>query len=230
MYTFLIDNNLDIVKCNYTNYIDNKKYNINLSYQNKTVLKTNKSKSEFVDKLIGGEIPGYLQLIMVRHILIKNNNIYINPNLNFLEDLLFYMELIKNSNKIGILNEPLYNYVNNKNGLTFSLNITKIKSRINGIIYCNQEIKTMKILNKKQEKILDTRSVYMLIHSFMEMYIINDNQIYEYVDNNINIFENADENQLDKFSKLALKFIRNKKYKSLFILFTITKLYLKLKG
>lgn len=230
MYTFLNKNNLDIVKCNYTNYIDNKKYNIDLSYQNKTILKTKKAKSEFVDKLISGEIPGYLQLIMVKNNIIKNNNIHINPNLNFLEDLLFYMELIKNSNKIGILNEPLYNYINNKNGLTFSLSSQKIKNRISGIVFCNNEIKNMKILDKKQEKILDTRSTYMLIHSFMEMYIINNKQIYEYVDDNIKIFENADVDQLDKFTKLSLKYIKNKKYKNLFILFYITKIYLKLKG
>ena len=230
MYLFSIENKLDIVKCNYTNYIDDKKYNVSLSYKNKTILSDNKSKNEFIDKLISGEIPGYLPLIMIRSNIIKNNNIYINKNLNFLEDLLFYMELIRDSNRIGILNESLYNYINNKNGLTFSLNTKKIESRISGIICCNNEIKKMNILNKNQEKILDTRSVYMLIHSFMELYIIKDKNIKNYINENIKIFENANEHELDKFSRLSLKFIKKEKYRTLFILFFITKIYLKLKG
>lgn len=230
MYLFSIENKLDIIKCNYTNYIDNKKYNVSLSYKNKTILSDNKSKNEFIDKLISGEIPGYLQLIMIRSDIIKNNNIYINKNLNFLEDLLFYMELIRNSNRIGILNESLYNYINNKNGLTFSLNTKKIESRINGIVCCNNEIKKMNILNKNQEKILDTRSVYMLIHSFMELYIIKNKNIKNYINDNIKIFENANEQELDKFSRLSLKLIKKQKYRTLFILFFITKIYLKLKG
>ena len=230
MYLFSIENKLDIVKCNYTNYIDDRKYNVSLSYKNKTILNDNKSKNEFIDKLISGEIPGYLQLIMIRSDIIKNNNIYINKNLNFLEDLLFYMELIRNSNRIGILNESLYNYINNKNGLTFSLNNKKIESRISGIICCNNEIKKMNILNKYQEKILDTKSVYMLIHSFMELYMIKDKNIKEYIDDNIEIFKNANEQNLDKFSRISLKLIKKEKYRALFTLFFITKIYLKLKG
>lgn len=230
MYLFSTKNNLDIVKCNYTNYIDGKKYDINLSYKNKTILNNKKSKDKFINKLISGEIPGYLQLIMINSSIIKNNNIGINYNLNFLEDLLFYMELIKNSDKIGILNEPLYNYVNNKNGLTFSLSDKKIKSRINGIVCCNSEIKKLDILDEDQKKILDTRSAYMLIHSFMELYIIKDKDIEKYVNDNIEIFENTNEQDLDKFSRLSLKFIRKRNYSCLFILFFITKIYLKLKG
>lgn len=230
MYLFLSEKRLDIVKCNYTNYIDGKKHNIKLSYNNKTVLKSKKDKEEFINKLISGEIPGYLQLIMFRHDLIVNNKIYIKEDLNFLEDLLFYMMLIKSSDKIGILNEPLYNYINNKNGLTFSLKEEKIRSRINGIVCCNSEIKSMKILNKNQKQILDTRTAYMLIHSFMELYIIKNRNIKKYINDNIEIFENANEQKLDKFSKLSLKFIKEKKYNYLFTLFFVTKVYLKLKG
>lgn len=230
MYLFLVENELDIVKCNYMNYIDGKKYNIELSYNDKTVLKTKKEKEEFINKLISGEIPGYLQLIMVRHNLITNNKIYISEDLNFLEDLLFYMKLIKFSNKIGILNESLYNYVNNKNGLTFSLKEEKVRNRINGIIFCNNEIKRMKILNKNQKEILDTRTVYMLIHSFMELYMIKNKDIKKYISDNIKIFENANEQKLDRFSKLSLIFIKKKNYNYLFTLFFVTKIYLKLKG
>ena len=183
-----------------------------------------------MNKLISGEIPGYLSLIMIRSKLIKDNNIHIKEDLNFLEDLLFYMELIKNSDKIGILNEPLYNYVNNKNGLTFSLSDKKIKSRINGIVCCNSEIKKLDILDEDQKKILDTRSAYMLIHSFMELYIIKDKDIEKYVNDNIEIFKNVNEQELDKFSRLSLKLIKKENYNYLFTLFFVTKIYLKLKG
>ncbi len=229
MCVFLNKYNLDIVKCNYVDCIDERKHNIQLSYTNKTVLSTAIEKEDFINKLISGEIPGYLPLIMIRSDLIKKNNIYINENLNFLEDLLLYIKVVKKAERIGILNEPLYIYVNNKNGLTFSLNNFKIKNRINGIICCNNEIKKIG-LNEEQKRILDTRTTYMLIHSFMELYMIKDKNIKEYIDDNIKIFKNANEQNLDRFSRLSLKLIKKEKYRALFTLFFITKIYLKLKG
>ena len=64
----------------------------------------------------------------------------------------------------------------------------------------------------------------------MELYMIKDKNIKEYIDDNIEIFKNANEQNLDKFSRISLKLIKKEKYRALFTLFFITKIYLKLKG
>lgn len=114
-------NNLNLVKCHYNNYEDGKLKNTILNYPEEKILNTKKDINEFKTKLFSGEIPGYLQLLLIKR------NVLNDKKITFLEDVTFYLELLSEKIKVGILNKRLYNYVNNKNGLTFSLTTEKQK-------------------------------------------------------------------------------------------------------
>ena len=64
-----------------------------------------------------------MQLLFIRKSSL--GNLLIDDKINILEDLTFYLDLLDKNIKIGILNERLYNYVNNKNGITFSLSTSQ---------------------------------------------------------------------------------------------------------
>jgi len=220
---------LDIVKFHYNNYIDNKLYNTELKYPHYFILDNTKKKKEFKNKLLSGEIPGYMQLLFIRKKTL--DNLLINENINLLEDLSFYLELLSKDVKIGILNERLYNYVNNKNGITFSLSTNKIITRLESILFYHKYALTLAD-DSKQKELIYNSCTYLVIHSIFELYrssFSNIKLIKNYLTNDqiVEIITNSNYEKLDRFTKRIVK-----NYKKTFIVFFylfITKIYINLK-
>lgn len=229
LISFQEKNGFDIVKFHYNNYIDNKLYNTELKYPHCFSLNSKAKVKDFKNKLLSGEIPGYMQLLLIRRESL--GNLCINENINFLEDLSFYLELLNKNLKIGILNERLYNYVNNKNGITFSLSTNKIVTRLNNILLY-YEYAIFQVEDDYQKELVYNSCTYLLIHSIFELYrssFKNKNLIKKYLNDEkvINIIINSNYDKLDRFTKRIVK-----NYKKLYMVYLylfITKIYMFLK-
>lgn len=220
---------LDVVKFHYNNYIDNKLYNTELKYPHFKVLKTQKEIREFKVKLLSGEIPGYMQLLLIKKECL--DGLFINENINFLEDLNFYLDLLSKNIKIGILNERLYNYVNNRNGLTFSLSKEKILNRLDGILFYFDHAISLSDDDLQKNAIYNS-CTYLIIHSLFELYrasFKNKKIINEYLmkDSIISIVSGSDYNKQDRFTKRILKNYNNGFL--VFFYFFVAKIYMYLK-
>lgn len=221
--------NLDLIKFHYNNYIDNKLHNTELKYPHFKVLKTQKEISEFKVKLLSGEIPGYMQLLLIKKECL--GGLYINENINFLEDLSFYLDLLSKKIKIGVLNERLYNYVNNKNGLTFSLLNEKIFARLDGILFYFNHAMSLSD-NNLQERVIYNSCTYLIVHSLFELYrssFKNKRIIREYLrkDNIVDIVSKSNYEEQDRFTKKILKNYNNEFL--IFFYFFVAKVYMYLK-
>ena len=223
------NDNLDIIKFHYNNYVDDKLYNTELKYPNYCVLDNEKKIKEFKNKFLSGEIPGYMQLLFIRKSSL--GNLLIDDKINFLEDLTFYLDLLDKNIKIGILNERLYNYVNNKNGITFSLSTDKVVNRLNNILLYYKHT-TLLNFDKEQRQLIYNSCSYLIIHSLFELYRVsfkNKKLIKKYLkdDEIISIITNANCDKLDRFTKRIVK-----NYNNLLIVFFylfITKIYICIK-
>ena len=155
----------------------------------------------------------------------------IDDKINFLEDLTFYLDLLDKNIKIGILNERLYNYVNNKNGITFSLSTDKVVNRLNNILLYYKHT-TLLNFDKEQRQLIYNSCSYLIIHSLFELYRVsfkNKKLIKKYLkdDEIISIITNANCDKLDRFTKRIVK-----NYNNLLIVFFylfITKIYICIK-
>ena len=229
MLDYIALNKLDIVRCSYSSYINNKLYKNDMSFD--TGILNSTLKEKFIIGLLNGSIPAYMQLLIINKRFLDKAKIELGKQY-FLEDLLFYLKLFNTTNKIGIINETLYNYVINDNGITFSLDSEKINKRISDTILYNKEAKKI-FKNKDLDKTIDTRTTYLLIHSLYELYCASKNNkkiIIKHLknDNIIHILNNSKQSD-DKFTKVSLKLIKNKNYTCLFAWFSFTKTYINLK-
>lgn len=231
MVSYAEKNELDIVRCHYNNYVDGNLINQKFPFDT-CVLKL-KQKEKFLNMLLNGDIPAYMQLIMINKKLFRKNKISIGDKY-YLEDLLLYIKLLSLTDKIGIVNIPLYNYVNNSNGLTFSLNIDKIFKRIDGLLYYNKEAK--KIVKEQYQKvIIDSRTTYLIIHFLYELLVIssdNESSIISILkEEQVNgILKNTKIMDLkDAFTKISYICIKFKSYKLLFSWFYFAKKIINLK-
>lgn len=200
-----------------------------MKYPNYCVLDNEKKIKEFKNKFLSGEIPGYMQLLFIRKSSL--GNLLIDDKINFLEDLTFYLDLLDKNIKIGILNERLYNYVNNKNGITFSLSTDKVVNRLNNILLYYKHT-TLLNFDKEQRQLIYNSCSYLIIHSLFELYRVsfkNKKLIKKYLkdDEIISIITNANCDKLDRFTKRIVK-----NYNNLLIVFFylfITKIYICIK-
>lgn len=109
----------DVVYCRYNRFNDDKKYLI------EETLKECNSGNKFellyknlfnIDKKNAStSIMGSSCRSLIKKSLIKVNKITFNENLRFCEDLVFMQKVIIAAKKIGVLDEPLYNYRINEN-------------------------------------------------------------------------------------------------------------------
>lgn len=107
MYNKAKDNDFDIVACDtYAIYPDRKQYI-------KSAIKDNQTNKKLM-------IDAYAVIwnkIYKKEIL---KNIKFNTSLTFCEDVLFLYQIYERVNKIGSINEPLYNYLQRQNSLTYT--------------------------------------------------------------------------------------------------------------
>lgn len=231
MVNYAVNNKLDIVRCNYDNYVDEKLIKGIMPIE--TAILSKKQKNLFINFLLSGEVPAYMQLIMLNKKFLDKHNISLGDKY-YLEDLLYYIKILSLTNKVGIINEPLYVYVNNNDGLTFSLSNDRILKRIDGLLFYNSEVKKI-IAGKEERRIIDTRTFFLINHFMYELYKVSKNNkqlIVDTLDSSSieKIINNVDTSAYNKFTKVGYKLILKRKYKQLFKWYNIAKLVIKVKG
>lgn len=138
MYSAAINNNADIVYCDYTTHSSKGE----ALYVNHSHIK---DKNDFIVKLLNHEVWGTLWNKLIKTDLFKNNNINFYENINMWEDLLFTVKCIYFSEKIHYINKSFYNYRLNESGLVFS---SKNLKRIEDQIFVTKDLENF-FLNKK---------------------------------------------------------------------------------
>ncbi|MBP5512730.1 glycosyltransferase [Candidatus Saccharibacteria bacterium] len=146
-----VDNNNrpDFIRYNFTS--TNNSYDNNLHDLNNRFLGSARDKKEiyqafFVNKQ---RIPTYVWLLIIKKEIVKQ--IKFDPNISYLEDTLFYYDLITIAKTCLFLNAPLYHYVDNNTSLTRSKD--NLVKKINNVLYVCNEITTWKNLSLPERKI-----------------------------------------------------------------------------
>ena len=229
MVNFAVKNNLDILRCNYTNYINGVAHMANIPMD--TGVFSTSMKEKFIKLLIEGTIPAYMQLIMIKASFLDKHEVMIGEQY-YLEDLLFYIRLLNLTNHVGLINEPLYNYINNSDGLTFSKSADKIYKRIDGVLFYNKEAK--KIIPKDKTTI-NTRTMYLLIHFMYELSQLpgkKRNRIKEVANREAvkKVANNIYYGKYNTFTRVAYKLLRNHKYTLVLCWFWFTRIVVFVKG
>ncbi len=167
MYKSIVRENVEIVRCNYFLHKNNKKIERkikNLEYKKyENDLEIDKVKKEFLISNEGNE--NYVMLLMIKN---DKKKILFDENLIYMEDVIYYFDLLTNKKSIYFLNEELYNYYSNEQSVThsseknFQLINETIKVRETLFhkldnININNSRKLKEIFNSKCLKILSVR-------------------------------------------------------------------------
>lgn len=228
MYNTLIENNVDVVRC--SNNIVKDKKNLNIEKNPIDICNKIIHKSEFV-KIInylfdinGNKINCYTPLLLMKKEVVPKFDV----NIKYMEDNLFYIELLKKSEKFYFINVELYNY--RANEVSASKKTNNVKQNIFDMILVIK--KMIKDINQmfKDEKLIKKiyiNQFYVFI-SKIDILIKNnriiDEELYNVCDKEILPFVEFE--LLNKIKKIEYKLLKNKKYK-LFVLVEKLKMILK---
>lgn len=110
LYTNAIENNSDMVICDYyTNDIVTQKY---VSQKPSDIFDNNKIIHDFF-----GSLHGSCWNKLIKHDCILNNGITFDEGINYCEDLIFNISLLKKSIKVSYLNKAFYHYFQNNESI-----------------------------------------------------------------------------------------------------------------
>lgn len=143
----------DVVRCNYYRKYENASLNIksNLYGLENKILK-NEELDIFLDRILSGEIPGYMWLLLIKTQIVKKMAV-LDTRLSMMEDTIFNINLILNINSIYIYDQPLYNYFMN------------IDSASKSDKYYIRNFENVMLVNDMIEKILEDSSKNNCIRS-----------------------------------------------------------------
>lgn len=170
--------------------------------------------ARFTEKLISGEMPGYLHILMVKREVIKD--IKFKTDLPLAEDLIFVLELLKNVNSISMSNVITYNYLENLDSASRS--IKHYRRNIHNELMLNKYIN--EIYDNKYERLSNARCMkeaqIYLLKMYRDGYDINEvkEEFDFFVDDEYfnKIRCNIDESILNKRDKKIFKYISNKQF------------------
>ena len=243
LHKALINNNSDIVRGNYYREDITGVYGKGnfYSFENKNI---NKDDFELRNKLLimilTGKFLSYVWLLLIKKSLLIENKILFKKDISFMEDTLFYVELICTKSKIYFLDKETYHYFDNLDSATKSLD--NVVRNIYSLLKVNNDIRN--ILNKKQtnndvlKSEMDTNHCNMIINLFFKLYKNNPyekNRIKEEIrkilknENFNSIIQNADSNKMPIHFKIQYLCIKRKKINFLFFYYIIRKILSKIK-
>ena len=188
---------------------------------NGVIQKNNKIENEynenninnFIKLLINGDIPGYLWRLLLRKNITKNINF--KKDLKIAEDLVFILEILKNTKKISKSEEAYYNYFLEENSLTRAKN--KYAINMHNTFTMNKYIKE---LYSEFEIIANTKHISEIGLYILKMH--RDGYNKEKLKEEFNFLVNSQEyqnmktkinyNELSKIDKNIIKYIEKNNY------------------
>ena len=243
LYNTIKKENVDVVRGNYciTKNLNNesisnkgKLYNLKNKKIDISDLKNSKT---VIDKIINGKIQCYVWLLFIKKEIIKN--MHFKEEINFMEDTIFYQELMNQINSIYFLDKVTYHYYYNPNSLSRAkeLYIKNMYILIDVHKSINKIINEGKFYSKERIIKLNNRFLYLILNYFYYIYhstnknkkeVINEiNKIlkHKYIQE---LIKNSKIKKLPLYLRIFITPVINKKYKLLFTLYDIRKSILNL--
>lgn len=244
LYDTLQKYNVDVVRGNYFvnySYDENSKLETGELYNLKNkLIHTDQSdfESSVIDRLLNGKIPCFIWLLLIKKELLIN--IKFKENIKYMEDTIFYNELMNVIDSIYFLDKPLYHYFNNQDSCTRSYdyyirnmyNVLDVNNELNNIII------NSKFYSDNRIKLMNTMHLNLIMNYFYCMYkteyknkkdlIIEINKI---LDNKKiqQLLKNSNLKILPSHQNISIRFIAARKFKILFWFYGIRMLLAKLK-
>ncbi len=135
LYNKAITTDADIVQCNFTRVISDKKIDGELPIE--------KNPYKCLLNKLDNKVASFLVTRLIKHSIITDNNIcFDDEEIIFGEDEFLLYRLLCNSKKIEYVDEPLYNYIYHKSSVTSSIINTKCANS------------TIKLINSSEPYIL----------------------------------------------------------------------------
>ncbi|ASO27815.1 glycosyl transferase [Vibrio anguillarum] len=154
MYSSAIDNNSDVVVCDFSLIFRKKK---KISEQ-----KSIDNGFDCIKQLLNGELHGSLWNKMIRRSLLENNKIDFCSNINYLEDLIYVMQVFYHCNKVTRIPFPLINYnCCHAMSITSSISVGKFNEIIQAINFIEEFLS-----EKYSENLFSTSIVKMRMYFF----------------------------------------------------------------
>lgn len=158
MYEKAKHKNVNVVMCNYVNQYKNKSIHSKINIQD-TIINRKIIINELIANMISGEtlnsnsttIAGTVWRMLIKRELIVNNNIKFNEDIPLMEDLIFTIEVLLNTDRIVIDKNHLYHYVHHDNtaGRKYRYDYIDISQKvfdnINKILVENNVMDSLKI-------------------------------------------------------------------------------------
>ena len=181
-----------------------------------------------INKLIDGTIPCYVVLLLIKKEFL--NNISFKENIHYLEDTIFYHELMNKIKSIYFLDKVTYHYYDNKNSATKSsknyyrniFNIIEANKYICNIIKKSKFYEEYKIQNLNATHLTFVMEYFYIMHKNS---IISNEQIIIEINKLLNnkdiktIIQIANIKSLPIRLRITMNLIINKKYKKLFLFY-----------
>lgn len=148
MVEIIKQENVDAVRCNYyRNYLDGteknrEKYGIEITNK---ILNRDEIKENIIIKIINGELPAYIWLLIVKNEILKKVKPF-NTNLAMMEDTIFYIDMLAEINSFYIIDDYLYHYFCNSDSASKSSN-NYLRNLKNILLVNSIEKKYLKILD-----------------------------------------------------------------------------------
>lgn len=148
MYKGAIENNADLVYCDYIKYSKNSKP-VKV-YHDKI-----RNAEHFISELLYYKVWGVLWNKLIKRELIFENGVNFDVNVNMWEDLLFVIKCLKFSKKIYYVNDFLYHY--NINETSITLTSKNLKRVLDQIYVVERILEEFQGYEKYQENLITTK-------------------------------------------------------------------------
>ena len=227
LHKSIIKNQAEIVRCNYMLVENDKKIKRkvrNIDYKKYEGDSVNEVISEFLISNTGNE--NYVMLFMIKN---DKEKIFFDENLIYMEDLIYYFDLIASRKSIYFLDKELYNYRSNASSVTHSATkniellrqvlvvreilfkrLDENRENIENINYIKEVFngKCLKIISVRLGRMIRSGMTYK---NYKEIF-------YEIYNQSEDLLKKYDIHEQNLIEKMQLRFFKNKKVISLFLL------------
>ncbi len=146
LYTKAIEDNADVVVCDYRTVYLTKSSHVKQSIGRDGV--------DCVKKLLTGELLGPTWNKLIKRKLLVDNNIRFLPDINFLEDFILVMQAFLAANAIGYVAQPLINYNQcNESSITATVSEQKVNEIVSATKIINDVLCQYKLVPALSEQL-----------------------------------------------------------------------------
>lgn len=168
----MINNNLDLVACGYTDISIYGAIKLNDFYKGNFII----DKHEFIDNIFKG-VGGTLWGKIFKKEIINKNNIRMRNNIFMCEDMIFVLEYSVNSNSFGAIKYSLYNYNRkNENSISSKISFKYFENLINVI----EEIEKILKENHFNKEFIDSILCERIRNLVISFSIMQHNRKHKY--------------------------------------------------